>query len=128
MKNANETALKYSAEKQIPTIKPGWTIKVFQKIKEGDKERIAPFEGIVTTIKHGQEAGGTFTVRKMSGGVGVEKTFPVHSPTISKIEILKTSITRRAKLYYIREKSAKEIRRKLRSVVSPKRNPEKTSE
>ena len=102
--------------KQIPEIRPGWLVKVHQKIKEGEKERVAPFEGIVIARKHGNEAGGTFTIRKIISGVGVEKIFPVHSPTIEKIEILKKAKVRRAKLYYLREKSRKETRRKLKAI------------
>lgn len=96
--------------------RPGWTIKVFQKIKEGGKERVAPFEGIVIAKKHGREAGGTFTIRRVMSGVGVEKIFPIYSPTIQKIEILKKAKVRRAKLYYLRSKSRKETRRKIKAM------------
>lgn len=105
---------KYSI-KQAPELQPGWTVKVFQKIKEAGKERVAQFEGIVIAKKHGNETGGTFTVRKIISGVGVEKIFPVYSPTIEKIEILKKAKVRRSKLYYLRHKSKKEIRRKIKS-------------
>ena len=101
----------------IPDVRPGDTIKVFQKIKEGDKERIQPFEGLVIARKHGRGITATITVRKVSGGIGVERIFPVHSPTIQKIEVLKRSHVRRAKLYYIREKAAREVRRKIKSQV-----------
>ena len=101
--------------REIPDFQPGWTIKVHQKIKEGEKERVAPFEGIVIAKKHGYEAGGTFTIRKIISGIGVEKVFPVHSPTIEKIEIVKKAKVRRAKLYYLREKSRKETRRKIKA-------------
>ena len=114
MDKIQQFAQKYNT-REIPEIQPGWTIKVFQKIKEGDKERVAPFEGIVIAKKHGREAGGTFTVRKIISGVGVEKIFPIHSPTIEKIEILKKAKVRRAKLYYLRTKSRKETRRKLKA-------------
>lgn len=100
--------------REIPEIQPGWTVKVFQKIKEGEKERVAPFEGIIIAKKHGKEVGGTFTVRRVVSGVGVEKIFPVYSPTIEKIEIIKKARVRRAKLYYLRGKSKKETRRKLK--------------
>jgi len=102
--------------REIPDFQPGWTIKVFQKIKEGGKERVAPFEGFVIAKKHGREAGGTFTVRKIISGIGVEKIFPVHSPTIEKIEIIKKAKVRRAKLYYLRGKSRKETRRKIKAI------------
>ena len=91
---------------------PGMTVKVHQKIKEGDKTRTQAFEGLIIARKHGAEAGGTVTVRKVSGGIGVEKTFPVFLPTIDKVEVVRKSKVRRSKLYYLREKTAKEIRRK----------------
>src|SRR3989344_5349061 len=96
----------------------GNTVKVWQKIKEKGKTRLQAFEGLVIARKHGTEAGGTFTVRKVSLGVGVEKTFPLYSPNIDKIEILRRSKVRRAKLYYIREKAAKEIKRQMRKMHS----------
>ena len=101
--------------KIIPTIKAGDTVRVYQKIKEGEKTRTQAFEGIVIARKHGSEPGTTITVRKMSGDIGVERTFPLYLPTIEKIEVLKSSKVRRAKLYYIRGKSAKATRRKIKS-------------
>jgi large subunit ribosomal protein L19 len=95
-------------------IKPGDTVRVWQKIPEKGKIRLQAFEGLVLTRKHGTEAGATFTVRRTSSGVGVEKTFPLYSPMIDKIEIVKRTKVRRAKLYYIREKVAREIRRAMR--------------
>ena len=94
-------------------LRPGQTLRVWQKIKEKDKTRLQAFEGLLIARKHGGEAGGTFTLRQVTSGVGVEKIFPLYSPNIDKIEILRTSRVRRAKLYYIRSKSAKEIRRKM---------------
>ena len=102
--------------REITEIQPGWTVKVHQKIKEGGKERVAPFEGLVIARKHGKEAGGTFTVRRIISGIGVEKIFPLYSPTIEKIEVIKKARVRRAKLYYLREKSRKETRRKIKAV------------
>lgn len=96
-------------------LKTGWTVKVYQKIKEGDKSRVQAFEGIIIARKHGNEPGGTITVRKVSGGIGVEKTFPLHLPTLTKIEVVKKTDTRKSKLYYLREKSARETRRKMRT-------------
>jgi large subunit ribosomal protein L19 len=95
-------------------IKAGDTVRVWQKIEEKGKTRLQAFEGLVLARKHGSEAGGTFTVRKVSGGIGVEKIFPLYSPVIDKIEIVKRAKVRRAKLYYIREKVAREMRRGLR--------------
>ena len=115
MDKIQEFVQKYNTQ-QIPEIRPGWLVKVHQKIKEGEKERVAPFEGIVIARKHGNEAGGTITIRKIICGVGVEKIFPIHSPTIQKIEVLKKARVRRAKLYYLREKSRKEARRKIKTI------------
>ena len=95
-------------------IRAGDTVRVTQKIVEKGKQRLQAFEGLVLARKHGAEAGGTFTVRRVSSGVGVEKIFPLYSPMIEKIEIVKRSRVRRAKLYYIREKVAREARRQLR--------------
>ena len=81
--------LQSSLKKNLSDIKPGDTIAVYQKIKEGDQERTQVFEGLVLARKHGKEAGATITVRKVVSGIGVEKIFPIHSPTIKKIEVLK---------------------------------------
>lgn len=109
-------------------IRPGDTVRVVQnimEIKKGrgtDKKektiksaRKQDFEGLVLAVKHGTEAGATFTVRATMSGVGVEKTFPLYSPAIDSIEIIKRSNIRRAKLYFIREKAAKAVRRQLRN-------------
>ena len=95
-------------------IRAGDTVKVHQKIQDKGKTRIQIFEGVVLARKHGNEAGATFTVRKMASGVGVEKIFPLYSPNIDKIEIVKRAKVRRAKLYFIREKVAREIKRQMR--------------
>ena len=95
-------------------IKPGDTVRVWQKIEEKGKTRLQAFEGLVLARKHGNEPGGTFTVRKVSSGVGIEKIFPIFSPVIDKIEIVRRAKVRRAKLYYIRDKVAREARRQLR--------------
>lgn len=95
-------------------IRPGDTVRVMQKIKEGNKFRLQAFEGLILARKHGTEAGATFTVRKVTSGVGVEKIFPLYSPMIEKVEVVKRARVRRAKLYYIREKVAREARRGLR--------------
>ena len=93
-------------------MRPGWTVKVFQKIKEGEKTRVQAFEGLIMSRKHNKESGATVTIRKVSGGIGVEKTFPIYLPTIDKVEVIRKAKVRRAKLYYLKEKSAREIRRK----------------
>lgn len=97
-------------------IRPGDTVRVHQKVMEKGKTRIQMFEGLVIAVKHGTEAGGTFTVRAQMSGIGVEKIFPLYSPVIDKIEITKRSKVRRAKLYFIREKVAREVRRQLRNM------------
>ena len=101
-------------KRQALDLRAGDTVKVTQKIPEKGKFRLQIFEGLVLARKHGKEAGGTFTVRRVSSGVGVEKIFPLYSPMIEKIEVVKRSRVRRAKLYYIREKVAREARRMLR--------------
>jgi large subunit ribosomal protein L19 len=109
-------------------IRPGATVRVWQKIQEGDKFRLQAFEGIVLARKHGSEAGSTFTVRKVIDGVGVEKIFPLYSPNIDKVEIIRTSKVRRAKLYYIREKATKEIKRHMRKIMGDKEQKDKKAE
>lgn len=99
-------------------IRSGDTVRVWQKIQEKGKTRLQAFEGLVLGRKHGTEAGATFTVRKVASGVGVEKIFPLYSPMIDKIEVIKRAKVRRAKLYYIREKAAKEIKRQMRGALS----------
>lgn len=90
----------------VPEFKAGDTVKVFFKVIEGNKERIQAYEGIVIARKHGGIRE-TFTVRHISGGIGVERTFPLHSPKIDKLEILRRGRVNRAKLYYLRERTGK---------------------
>ncbi|MDQ5957067.1 MAG: large subunit ribosomal protein [Patescibacteria group bacterium] len=93
----------------------GDTVRVWNKIKESDgKTRLQAFEGLVLARKHGTEAGGTFTVRKVASGVGVERVFPLYSLTIDRIEIVRHAKTRKSKLYYVREKAVRDVRRKLK--------------
>ena len=99
-------------------IKAGDIVRVHQKIKEKGKVRIQIFEGLVLARKHGTEAGATFTVRATLSGVGVEKIFPLYSPSIDKIEIVRRSQMRRAKLYYVRDQVAREMRRSLRNMIN----------
>lgn len=98
-------------------LRPGDTVRVHQKIQDKGKTRIQIFEGLVLARKHGNEPGATFTVRKVASGVGVEKIFPLYSPLIDKLEIVKRAKVRQAKLYYIREKVAREIRRQMRRMT-----------
>lgn len=95
----------------IPSFHPGDTLNVHVKVVEGDKERIQQFQGVVLG-RHGAGTNATFTVRKMSDGVGVERIFPLHSPRIAKIEKVKEGSVRRAKLYYLRGITTKQIRQK----------------
>lgn len=95
----------------------GDTVRVWSKIEDKGKYRLQAFEGIVLARKHGTTPSATFTVRKVSNGIGVERVFPLYSPMIDKIEITKKSKTRRSKLYYIRDKALKEIRRKMKAVL-----------
>ncbi|HTH92948.1 MAG TPA: 50S ribosomal protein L19 [Candidatus Paceibacterota bacterium] len=94
----------------------GDTVRVWSKIEDKGKYRLQAFEGIVLARKHGTTASATFTVRKVASGVGVERIFPLFSPLVDKIEVTKRAKTRRSKLYYIREKAAKEIRRKMKTL------------
>ncbi len=102
-------------KKDIGTFSVGDTVKVFVKVVEGDKERIQPFQGVVIARK-GSGARESFTVRKISFGVGVERIFPVSSPNIDKVEVLKKGKVRRAKLYYLRAKKGKAAKIKEREL------------
>jgi len=99
------------AGKEVPDLRPGYKVKVHTKVKEGDKERIQIFEGIVIAQKRGGIRS-TFTVRKVSYGIGVERVFPLYSPMIDKVEVVSKSKIRRAKLYYLRELKGKAARLK----------------
>lgn len=97
---------------QHPKLQPGQTIRVHQTIKDGDKTRTQIFEGMVIALKGGTGVNGTFTVRKVSEGVAVERIFPLHSPLLSKIELVRIAQVRRAKLYHLRKKGARQLRDK----------------
>lgn len=99
-----------SIKKKIPEIKSGYTVKVHQKIKEGDKERIQVFEGLVLQVSSGHGADRTFTVRKVVEGIGVEKIFPLYSPLIEKIQVKKEGKVRRSRLYYMGNRFGKSAR------------------
>ena len=104
----------------IQDIKPGMYVKILQKIKEGDKEKTQQIEGLVLVRKHGNEPGATIILRRMMDGVGVEWIIPLFSPSIQKVELLKASRVRRAKLYYLRSKSSKQVRKKLKITAKDK--------
>lgn len=93
----------------IPEFRAGDTVRVYAKIVEGTRERIQIFQGVVIK-RHGAGISATYTVRKISNGVGVERTFPVHSPRVAKIEVVRYGRVRRAKLYYLRERTGKSAR------------------
>ncbi len=97
-------------------IRPGTTVRVYQRIQEKGKTRLQVFEGMVIARKHHTEPGATFTVRKVASGIGMERIFPLYSPMIEKIEIVKRSKVRQAKLYYIRDKAKKEVRRRMKQL------------
>lgn len=99
-------------KKTLPDFRVGDIVRVHQRIREGGKERIQVFEGIVIAKKHGRGMNGTFTVRRVASGVGVERVYPLHSPAITKIERLRSSKVRRAKLYFLRARIGKKARLK----------------
>ncbi len=123
MTKAVETFLRTFLKEDLPDIRSGDTVRVYQRIKEvpkkgkkskkeEEKERIQIFEGIVIARKHGKGISSTITVRNLIEGVGVERIFPLHSPTIEKIEIVSRAKTRRAKLYYLRKRVGKKAKLK----------------
>lgn len=112
-----ETLIKPQLKKELPDIRPGDTVRVHQKFKEKDKEKTQIFEGLVIAKKHGKGVSATITVRKVISGIGVEKIFPVHSPTIEKIEIVKRAKVKRAKLYYLRTAKGKKARLKRKELA-----------
>lgn len=118
-----ETFTKIQLKKGLPDIRPGDTIRVYQKVKEKDKERLQAFEGVVLARKHGKGISATITVRKVISGIGVEKIFPIHSPAIEKIEVLKRGKVRRAKLYYLRTAKGKKARLKRKDFAKAMAEP-----
>lgn len=119
---------------KLPVITPGDTVRVNLKVVEGDKERIQAFQGVVIRVRSGG-AGGTFTVRRVAYGIGIERTFPMASPLIEKIQIMRHGKVRRAKLYYLRGLSAKKARIKERRLprgfaeaLAPAPEPDQTPE
>jgi large subunit ribosomal protein L19 len=102
-------------ERKNQDIRPGDVVKVHQKIQEKGKTRIQIFEGMVLARKHGTDAGATFTVRRVANGYGVEKIYPLYSPIIDRIEVVRRAKVRRAKLYYVREKAQKELSKRMRA-------------
>lgn len=129
-----ETFNKTQLKKGLPGIRPGDTVRIFQKLQEQEKgkkrRKVQSFEGIVIARKHGKGISATITVRKIISGIGVEKIFPIHSPMLEKIEILKRAKVRRAKLYYLRTAKGKKARLKTKILAEPivwKKSAEKPS-
>ena len=108
-------SFKEKQKKEIPEISSGDKIRVYKEVGDGDNKRTEITEGLVIARKHGEDISATITVREVVDKVGVEKIFPIHSPKIEKIEMVKKGKARKSKLYYLRDKTRKEIRRKLRS-------------
>jgi large subunit ribosomal protein L19 len=105
-----------AAERKAMTFKSGDVLKVGTKVKESDgKFRVQFYEGLCLARKHGTEAGATFTVRKLSGDIAVERIFPLYSPAIESIKVVRSNDSRKSKLYFVRTKAAKETRKKLRT-------------
>ena len=115
MKTALKTTPIDMDERKKILFSSGDTIRVWSKIEDKGKFRLQAFEGLVLARKHGASAGATFTVRKVSNGVGVERIFPLYSPLVDKIEVVKRARARRSKLYYVREKAVRDIRRKMKT-------------
>jgi large subunit ribosomal protein L19 len=113
------TLIETKANPDIPTFSPGDTVKVSTKIVEGEKERIQLFQGIVIKLRHGAD-GGSFTVRRIAHGIGVERTFPLLSPLVAKVEVVRHGKVRRARLYYLRGLSGKAARIKEKRVAKDK--------
>ena len=113
--------------KNVPEVKPGYTVRVHQKIREGEKERVQIFEGLVIAVGHGQGVEKNITVRKVVEGIGVEKVFPLHSSNIVKLEVKKEAAVRRAKLYYMRHRSGKSARLSERHITDEERAAEAAS-
>lgn len=124
MNNHKDIITKEQLKKDLPALKPGDTVRVHQRIKEGDKERVQVFEGTIIALKHGQGVSGTFTVRRITDGLGVERIFPLHAPFIEKIELVSHGQVRRAKLYYLRNRVGK--RAKVRRKETKPRKTEKS--
>jgi len=120
------TSVDMASRKKL-IFKAGDTVRVWNKIQEKGKTRLQAFEGLVLSRKHGTESGATFTIRKVASGVGVERIFPLYSPNIDKIEVLRQSKTRRSKLYYIRTKAVKEVKKRLKSITLTNEEREEAS-
>lgn len=115
IKHLSDTQLKI-----LPEFRPGYTVRVHQRIREGGKERVQIFEGLVIARKGGHGANASFMVRKIASGVGVERIYPLHSPNIVKLEVTKSPMVRKAKLYYVRGRQDNSPRSRKDKVVAKK--------
>ncbi|MBD3208265.1 MAG: 50S ribosomal protein L19 [Candidatus Nealsonbacteria bacterium] len=127
MSKAKESTKSYIKD-DLPELRPGDQIRVFQKIKEKGKERVQPFEGTIIARKHNKELGATITVRRMIKGIGVEKIIPLNAPTVEKIEVIRRSKVRRSKLYYLRKARGKRARLKRRTAKTTEETPDPKQE
>lgn len=119
MTSTDQATTKDMENRKTLPLSSGNAVRVHQKIVEGDKKRSQVFEGVVIARKHGTEPGATFTVRRVgSDGIAVEKIFPLYSPTIERIEVTRETKMRRSKIYFLREKTPRQVREKLRRVLS----------
>jgi len=118
MKSGVKTSPVDMPERAALELRSGDTVRVWQKIVEKGKSRRQAFEGLILAVKHGTEAGSMFTVRRVASGVGVEKIFPLYSPSIESIEVLRRTRTRRSKLYFIRRKAARDVKRQMRKSMA----------
>lgn len=122
--NVLDLIQKEQEKPSVPVFRPGDTVKVYSKVVEGGKERIQMFEGVVT-VRRGGGLGEAITVRRVAHGVGVERTFLLHSPRVDRVEVSKRGIVRRSRLYYLSDKVGKAARIKERKVVKPERKTAK---
>ena len=118
--NVLDLIQKEQEKSSIPVFRPGDTVKVYSKVVEGGKERVQMFEGVVT-VRRGGGLGEAITIRRVAHGVGVERTFLVHSPRVERIEVTKRGVVRRSRLYYLSDKVGKAARIKERKVVKSER-------
>jgi large subunit ribosomal protein L19 len=120
MKATAKTSNVNIEDRKSQDIRPGDVVRVHQKIQEKGKTRIQIFEGMVLARKHGTEAGGTITVRRVANGYGVEKIYPLYSPLIEKFEVMRRAKVRRAKLYHVRDKAQKELSKRMKAEMMRK--------
>jgi large subunit ribosomal protein L19 len=112
--------LKPEANPQIPSFGPGDTVRVHFRIREGDRERVQAFQGVVIRRQNGSGPGSDFTVRRVTASIGIERTFPIHSPLIESLEVIRSGSVRRARLYYLRGLQGRAAR--IKEKVAPRRN------